>query len=67
MFVELDNFFSLFGTVMYGLFAFYLLWAVMKGNIKFGLRFLCIAIHPMKYALLGHCSLCSSLFNSSPD
>jgi LMBR1 domain-containing protein 1 len=60
MFVELDNFFSLFGTVMYGLFAFYLLWAVMKGNIKFGLRFLCIAIHPMK---IGDTLMNSFLFN----
>jgi LMBR1 domain-containing protein 1 len=51
MFVKLDEAFSLFGTVAYGLFSFYLLWAVIKGNFKFGLRvFLFCTIHPMKIA-----------------
>jgi LMBR1 domain-containing protein 1 len=59
-FVALDSFFPLFGTVSYGIFAFYILWAVMKGNMKFGLRLLCIAIHPMK---IGDTLMNSFLFN----
>jgi LMBR1 domain-containing protein 1 len=48
----LDNAFGLFGTIAYGVFAFYLLLCVIKGNFKFGLRvpFL-FEIHPMKYVV----------------
>lgn len=60
LFVDLDNVFALFGTIAYGLFAFYLLWCVVKGCIKFGLRFLCFAIHPMK---VGDTLMNSFLFN----
>lgn len=46
----MDNAFGLFGTIAYGLFSFYLLWCVIKGNFKFGLRIPFIfSIHPMKY------------------
>jgi len=61
MFVKLDDAFSLFGTVAYGVFSFYLLWAVIKGNFKFGLRvFLFCTIHPMK---IGATLMNSFLFN----
>jgi LMBR1 domain-containing protein 1 len=47
--VALDNVFGLFGTIAYGIFAFYLLWCVFKGNFKFGLRIpFLFTIHPMK-------------------
>lgn len=39
---------SFLGTAIYALFVLYLLWCVMKGNIKFGLRLLFFRVHPMK-------------------
>lgn len=48
VFIKLNDVFPLFGTVAYGCFAFYLLWAVIKGCMKFGMRFFLISIHPMK-------------------
>ena len=49
MFIEMDNVFPLFGTIAYGVVSFYLLWCVVKGNFKFGLRIpLLMTIHPMK-------------------
>jgi len=61
-FIELDDAFGLFGTIAYGLFAFYLLWAVIKGNFKFGLRIpFLFEIHPMK---VGDTLMNSFLFNS---
>jgi len=49
MFIDLDNTFGLFGTIAYGVFAFWLLWCVIKGNFKFGLRIpFFFTIHPMK-------------------
>eukprot|EP00003_Mantamonas_plastica_P023177 TRINITY_DN410_c0_g1_i2.p1 TRINITY_DN410_c0_g1~~TRINITY_DN410_c0_g1_i2.p1 ORF type:complete len:484 (-),score=140.39 TRINITY_DN410_c0_g1_i2:44-1495(-) len=48
MFVELDTAWPLLGTLAYGFYAFYLLLCVIKGNFKFGMRFFCFAIHPMK-------------------
>lgn len=47
-FVILDNIFGLFGTAAYAIFSFYLLWAVFKGCIKVGTRFLLFEVHPMK-------------------
>jgi LMBR1 domain-containing protein 1 len=48
-------------VAFYALFAFYLLWCIMKGNFKFGLRiFIIFPIHPMK---LGATMLNSFLFN----
>jgi hypothetical protein len=35
-------------TAFFAIFCLYLLWATVKGNIKFGLRMLCFTIHPMK-------------------
>lgn len=41
--------FPLFGTLAFGIFSFYLLWCVVKGAMKFGIRLLIITIHPLKY------------------
>jgi len=61
LFIVLDNAFGLFGTIAYGLFAFYLLWTVIKGNFKFGLKIPFIfEIHPMK---VGETLMNSFLFN----
>lgn len=48
LFIVLDNAFSLLGTLAYGIFAFYLLWCVIKGNAKFGLNCIFFTVHPMK-------------------
>ena len=32
----------------YAIYVFYLLFCVIKGNMKFGLRFFCLPIHPMR-------------------
>jgi len=49
MLKAMDAAFPLFGTVFYGLFAFYLLLCVIKGNFKFGMRvFILFPIHPMR-------------------
>lgn len=47
-FISLDSAFSLLGTVAYGIFAFYLLWCVVKGCTKFGLSCLIFTVYPMK-------------------
>jgi len=61
MFTALDSVFGLFGTAFYALFAFYLLWCVIKGNFKFGLRIpFLFEIHPMK---VGETMMNSFLFN----
>merc|ERR1712048_540423 len=60
MFVELDQSFAFLGTVLYGSFAFYLMWATIKGNMQIGLRFFFFTIHPMK---LGATMMNSFLFN----
>lgn len=60
LFIELDKAFTLFGTVAYGIFSFYLLVCVLKGCMKVGLRFFCIPIHPMK---IGATLMNSFLFN----
>ena len=40
---------AFFATLIYGMFAFYLLWCTMKGNFKFGLRIpFLFTFHPMK-------------------
>nr|CCC89640.1 unnamed protein product [Trypanosoma congolense IL3000] len=44
----LDDVFPLFGIVVYGIFAFYLLWVTLQGQIRVGLRFVFFQIHPMK-------------------
>lgn len=48
LFVALDKAFSLFGVLAYGLFAFYLLWCVVKGCTKVGVNLLLFTVYPMK-------------------
>lgn len=49
MLVAMDGVFPLFGVIFYGLFSFYLLLCVIKGNFKFGMRvFILFPIHPMR-------------------
>ncbi|KAJ3424926.1 limr family protein -related [Anaeramoeba flamelloides] len=60
--ILLDNAFSLFGTITYALFSFYLLFCTIKGCIKFGLRVLWIPIHPIKYQ---DTMMSSLLFNTA--
>eukprot|EP00298_Acanthocystis_sp_HF-20_P012449 c19892_g1_i1.p1 GENE.c19892_g1_i1~~c19892_g1_i1.p1 ORF type:complete len:529 (+),score=217.24 c19892_g1_i1:675-2261(+) len=48
LFISLDTNMSL-GTFCYGLFAFFLICATIKGNMKVGLRFVCLPIHPMQH------------------
>mmetsp|Transcript_22862 Transcript_22862/g.37625 ORF Transcript_22862/g.37625 Transcript_22862/m.37625 type:complete len:485 (-) Transcript_22862:194-1648(-) len=60
-FIVLDNVFPLFGTITYGIFAFYLLWAVIKGNMKFGLNFLIFSVHRMR---VGETMMNAFLFNT---
>lgn len=60
-FVALDRFFPLFGTLTYAIFALYLLFCVIKGNVKFGLRVFFFQIHPMQ---LGNTMMNSLLFNT---
>lgn len=56
--------FALVGTILIGVFSFYLLFCVMKGNERFGLRFFIIEIHPLKWngtymnSFLVNASLC---------
>jgi len=59
-FMLLDNALPLLGTATYAIFAFYLLFCVLKGNLKFGLRFFLIPIHPMR---VGNTMMNSFLFN----
>lgn len=41
--------FTFIGTILIGVFVFYLLFCLLKGNQLFGLRFLIVEIHPMKF------------------
>jgi LMBR1 domain-containing protein 1 len=59
-FMDLDAFFALFGVATYATYVFYLLFCVIKGNMKFGLRFFCLPIHPMR---IGNTMMNSMLFN----
>merc|ERR1712196_468792 len=61
-FMVMDAAFPLFGTMSYGIFAFYLLACVIKGNMKMGLRFFFMPIHPMK---VGGTMMNSFLVNTS--
>eukprot|EP00164_Ancoracysta_twista_P001856 GFYU01002440.1.p1 GENE.GFYU01002440.1~~GFYU01002440.1.p1 ORF type:complete len:480 (-),score=160.37 GFYU01002440.1:238-1677(-) len=60
MFNDLDASFPFLGVVFYGLFAFYLLWVIISGCFKFGVRFFWFQIHPMK---VGGTMMNSFLFN----
>jgi len=48
IFTSLSAAFPLFGIVAYGIFAFYILVASVKGSITFAGRFFLISMHPMK-------------------
>jgi len=49
MFIKMDAAWGLLGTIFYGIFSFYLLICVIKGNFKFGMRmFFLFPIHPMR-------------------
>lgn len=48
MFIAMDDVFSLFGVLAYGLFAFYLLWCVVKGCTKVGVNLLLFTVYPME-------------------
>eukprot|EP00002_Diphylleia_rotans_P018589 TRINITY_DN359_c0_g2_i2.p1 TRINITY_DN359_c0_g2~~TRINITY_DN359_c0_g2_i2.p1 ORF type:complete len:479 (-),score=124.77 TRINITY_DN359_c0_g2_i2:1308-2744(-) len=60
MLIDLDNAFGLMGTLAYGAFALYFVWAIVKGNVKFGMRFAWFQIHPMK---VGGTMMNSFVFN----
>lgn len=61
-FIELDSVFNLFGTIAYAIFSFYLLWCVIKGCFKFGVRVpMLFSIHPMK---VGETLMNAFLFNA---
>jgi len=53
MFIALGNVaggaFPLFGVVAFACFAYYLIWCVVKGNFKLGVRFLFWKIYPMEF------------------
>jgi len=62
MFIDMDSVFGLFGTIAYGIWTFYLLWCVIKGNFKVGVRIpLFCTIHPMK---VGETMMNAFLFNA---
>jgi len=49
MFISLSSsYFDFLGIAMFGGFALYLIFCVMKGNIKFGVRLVFFTFHPMK-------------------
>lgn len=60
VFIDLDSAFGLFGTLAFGIVSFYMILVTMKGNLKFGLRFLFGAVHPMR---VGGTLMSSFLFN----
>ncbi|KAI3435533.1 hypothetical protein D9Q98_001598 [Chlorella vulgaris] len=60
VFIKANDAFPLFGTLLFGLFAFYLQLAVTKGNFKFGLNLLIFRVHPMRR---GATIMSSFLFN----
>ena len=48
-FVKMDSAFALFGIIGYGLWTFYLMWCVIKGQTRFGLQIpLCCKIYPLQ-------------------
>jgi hypothetical protein len=53
LFVQLDGVFSLFGTVAFALFCFYLLCCVMKGNMTLGLNLIVFTV-PARRASESH-------------
>jgi len=47
-FIQFDEWFPLFGVLSVALFVLYLLFCVVAGNFKIGVRFLFVELHPMK-------------------
>ena len=47
-FLWYNTWFPIFGNVSYALFSLYLLFCTMKGCFKFGLRFICMKVLPVK-------------------
>lgn len=45
---QFDGWFPLFGVLSVAIFTLYLLFCVVAGNFKLGVRFLCVELHPMK-------------------
>lgn len=60
LFIKLDNVWGLFGTAAFAFFCFYLLLAVMAGEMQLGMRLVFVTIHPMKW---GGTLMNSFLFN----
>jgi len=60
-FQYLDKVWSLLGTIFFAIFCFYLIFCVIKGNTRLGLKFLLVSLYPMK---LGRTSMSSLLFNT---
>jgi LMBR1 domain-containing protein 1 len=48
LFIALDKAFSLLGVLAYAIFAFYLLWCVVKGCTRVGVNLLLFTVYPMK-------------------
>ncbi len=57
---------GLLGTVAFAFFCFYLLLAVISGEMQLGLNFLFITIHPMKYVVWHSRILLLQIFQDSP-
>lgn len=60
VFIKLDSAWGLLGTVAFAFFCFYLLLAVIAGEMQLGLRIVFVTIHPMKW---GGTLMNSFLFN----
>lgn len=60
VFIKLDDVWGLLGTLAFAFFCFYLLLAVIAGEMMIGLRLVFITIHPMKW---GGTLMNSFLFN----
>ncbi|XP_010262857.1 PREDICTED: LIMR family protein At5g01460 [Nelumbo nucifera] len=60
IFIKLDDIWGLLGTAAFAFFCFYLLLAVIAGEMMLGLRLVFITIHPMKW---GATLMNSFLFN----
>ena len=48
MFIAMDSAFALFGVLAYAIFAFYLLWCVVKGCAKVGMNLVIFTVYPME-------------------
>ena len=61
VFVQLDSVFSLLGLGAYAIMSFYLLWAVVRGIFRVGVRLPFLSVYPMK---LGDTLMNAFLFNT---